>query len=303
MKLAQATFLGLRGVRDQTFDFLDRTSRLPSSFVLFTGPSASGKTRLLEAILMAKEAVAPYAAGASVEGWHRDGVHAAKVVLVWWFNAEECAASGAPEPFVTTEAILREDGIHVDGDEGVLSVLERYRHDDAFGKVEYFPESRRLLSYGPAHGTGEMEQSGLRTETDLRKYGFVPRFLQELMRQPRKQTEFAERIGRLSPTLRYAPGEYPEECFWSNGASPVRYHALCSSEIDAVIFAATSVMLGLSSSVLLIDRPDLHVGADRLGPYLTALGTLGSDNQIFAASPNPGIANAVEGAKVITLTT
>lgn len=301
MKIAQATFLGVRGLSDETFDFTDRSGRLPSNFVLVTGPSASGKTRLLEGIVMAKEAVAPYAAGASVEGWHRDGVQAAKVVLNWWLNPEEQAAAGSNEELVTTEAILREDGIQVDADEGVLTVLERYRHDDAFGKVEYFPESRRLLAYGPAHGTGEMEQSSLRLETDVRKYGFVPRFIQELVRQPRKQTEFAERLTRLSPTLRYAPGEHAEDCFWSNGGAAVRYHALSSSEADAVIFAATSVMLGLSSSVVLIDRPDMHIGFDRLAPWLAALSTLGSDNQIIAASPNPAIANGVEGAKVITL--
>ncbi len=301
MKLAQATFLGIRGLRDETIDFLDKQSRLPASFVFMTGPSASGKTRALEAILMAKEAVAPYAAGGSVEGWHRDGVHAAKVVLTWWLNAEEQAASGSSEAFVTTEAILREEGIQVDADEGVLSVLERYRHDDAFGKVEYFPESRRLLSYGPSHGTSEMEQSGLRTESDVRKYGFVPKLIQELPRLPRKQKAFAEILSRLAPSLRYAPGEYPEDCFRSHDAAPVRYTALSSSEADAVIFAATAVMLGLSHSVVLVDRPDLHVGFDRLGAFLNALATLGEDNQMIVASPNAAIAGAVAGARVIAM--
>jgi hypothetical protein len=301
MKLAQATFLGLRGLRDEKLDFLDKNSRMPASFVLVTGPSASGKTRALEAILMAKEAIAPYAAGATVEGWHRDGVHAAKVVLTWWLNAEEQASSGSPEAFVTTEAILREDGITVDADEGVLSVLERYRHDDAFGKVEYFPESRRLLAYGPSHGTSELEQSGLRTERDVRKYGFVPRFLQELARQPARQRAFSELVTRLAPALRYAPGEYPEVCFRSREAEPVGYEALSSSEADAVIFAATTVMLGLSHSIVLIDRPDLHLGFDRLGAYLNALTTIGTDNQIIAASPNAAIASAVAGARVISL--
>ncbi len=301
MKLAQANFLGLRGLRDEKLDFLDKTSRMPANFIVLTGPSASGKTRTLEALLMAKEAVAPYAAGASVEGWHRDGVHAAKVVLTWWLNAEERAASGAPEPFVTTEAILREDGIQVDADEGVLSVLERYRHDEAFGKVEYFSDSRRLLSYGPSHGTSEMEQAGLRLETDPRKYGFVPKFIQGLPRQPRRQGAFAELLARLAPTLRYAPGELPEECFRSNDAAPVAYHALSSSEADAVIFAATAVMLGLSHSVVLIDRPDLHLGFDRLGAYLDALTTLGADNQLIVASPNAAIGSAVHGARIISL--
>lgn len=301
MKLAQATFLGLHGLRDEKLDFLDKSSMMPSNFVLLTGPSASGKTRALEAILMAKEAIAPYAAGGTVEGWHREGVHAAKVVLTWWLNAEEQAASGSAEAFVVTEAILREDGITVDADDGVLTVLERYRHDEAFGKVEYFPETRRLLSYGPSHGTSEMEQSGLRTERDVRKYGFVPKLLQELVRQPRKQQLFGELVSRLAPGLRYAPGAYPELCFRSRDAAPVGYHALSSSESDAVIFAATAVMLGLSRSVVLIDRPDLHVGFDRLGAYLNALTTLGTDNQIIAASPNAAIASAVAGSRVISL--
>lgn len=301
MKLAQATFLGLRGLRDETLDFLDKQSRLPATFVLLTGPSASGKTRALEAILMAKEAVAPYAAGGSVEGWHRDGVHAAKVVLTWWLNAEEQAASGSSDAFVTTEAILREEGIQVDADEGVLSVLERYRHDDAFGKVEYFPESRRLLSYGPSHGTSELEQSGLRTERDVRKYGFVPKLIQDLPRQPRRQAMFGEILARLAPNLRYAPGDYPEACFRSRDEGPVPYTALSSSEADAVIFAATAVLLGLSRSVVLIDRPDLHVGFDRLGAFLDALTTLGQDNQLIVASPNAAIAGAIAGSRVISM--
>ena len=52
---------------------------------------------------------------------------------------------------------------------------------------------------------------------------------------------------------------------------------------------------------MLIDRPDLHLGFDRLGAYLNALTTLGTDNQIIAASPNAAIASAVQGARVISL--
>ena len=59
MKLARVSFLGVRGLADATYDLVG-PSGVPHDLVVVTGPTASGKTRFLEAVVAAKEAIAPY---------------------------------------------------------------------------------------------------------------------------------------------------------------------------------------------------------------------------------------------------
>ncbi|MBK8941587.1 MAG: hypothetical protein IPM79_29285 [Polyangiaceae bacterium] len=59
MKLSRATFLGIRGLPDVTFDLTSPDTGRPHPVVVLTGPPESGKTRALEAILAAKDVLAP----------------------------------------------------------------------------------------------------------------------------------------------------------------------------------------------------------------------------------------------------
>jgi len=305
MKLARVTFLGVRGLNDATYDLLSAGTGLPHDLVVVTGGSGSGKTRFLEAIALAKEIVAPYGVMPSPTGWLQGAGEAAKIVLTWFLNEEERAAAGVAEALATTEALLLEDAIRADIDDGVQAVLERYEHDGTRGKLEYFPWDRRLVGYGNSVGLEEMEQQLYRASNDPRKYSFLPRFFGALRKETAMAEYFSTLLSYLSNTVRYvAPGPEREawECLSSRGASPVAAHQLSSAEGDAVVFAATAALTQLSHSLVLVDRPDLHAEPARVHAFVAALGTsLGVQNQLIVTSQSRELLSAIDPAQVIRL--
>jgi hypothetical protein len=305
MKLARVTFLGIRGLRDATYDLTNAGTGRPHDLVLVTGGSGSGKTRFLEAIVLAKEIAAPYGVLPSPEGWLEGDGEAAKIVLTWWLDEEERAASGSAEALVTTESLLFEDSIRADIDDGVQAVLERYEQDATRGKLEYFPWDRRLVGYGNSVGLDEMEQRLLRASNDPRKYSFLPRFFVALRRETAMAEYFGTLLSYLSHTVRYAPpGPDHEawECLSSRGGPPVAAYQLSSFEADAVVFAATATLTRLSHSLVLVDRPDLHAEPARVQPFVAALGSsLGVDNQVIVTSQSRELLAALDPAQIIRL--
>jgi hypothetical protein len=71
-------------------------------------------------------------------------------------------------------------------------------------------------------------------------------------------------------------------------------HELSASEADAVMFSATAALVGLSGSIVLIDRPDLH-GIDA-AHALAGLSGLGTDNQLIMSTSSPAFAAGFDGA-------
>ncbi|MFO0611587.1 MAG: hypothetical protein U0414_03295 [Polyangiaceae bacterium] len=304
MKLGRATFLGVRGVADATHEFIHPTTGVPHSVVVFTGPPASGKTRVLEAILAGKEGAAPYATPVAPERWQRTPGDAAKIILLWWLSEDERRAAGVDDTWATTEVIFASEGLRVDADDGVLALLERYEHRADHGKLEYFPANRQLLPYGAAHGLGAAEQRLYRASKDERKYSFVPRFLGTLRQDARRAVAFAERLALLAPTLRFDPerGREAWHVLESSGAgsngNTRDVTELSASEIDAVIFAATAVNIELASSILLVDRPELHAHPMHAAGLLAGLAALGPDNQLILSTSSPEILGAVDPSAI-----
>jgi hypothetical protein len=181
-------------------------------------------------------------------------------------------------------------------------VLERYAHDPAVGKFEYFPATRVLPVLPPFGGVRVTEQRILRAGSDPRKYGFVVRFLHELHGDPEQERSFAALLEALSPTVRYVagdPGDGLPRCLASKGGERVAPDELSEGEVDAVLFAATAVAIGLSRSVVLIDRPDLFVDPAHARSLAAGLRRLGHDNQLLCTA-SPAFADAAQ-AHTITL--
>lgn len=55
------------------------------------------------------------------------------------------------------------------------------------------------------------------------------------------------------------------------------------------------------ASIVLIDRPDLHLAADDQARFLRALASLGEDNQIIAATSSEALVAAMEAPAVVRL--
>lgn len=300
MKIQRATFLGIRGVPDLTLDLVDYRSGLPHDVVILTGPSGSGKTRVLEALIAAKEALGAYGPMTAGAPWLGSG-SAAKIMLTFLLNAEEQQYAGTSSPVQEGEVVFLQDRAKSDAEEGLRSVLERYSHDSNQGKLEYFPANRRFAAHPPYGGLSAAEQRVSRPGKDVRKFSFVVSFLHSLEYNRALADRFANTLAALSPSLRYVPGTSSEgapRCLSSRGGAPVTYAQISDGEADALIFAATAAAIGLDHSLILVDRPDLHL--DDFASVVAGLGALGRDNQLFLTA-RPELATQAAGAHVVNL--
>lgn len=304
MKIVRATFLSIRGVPDGTYDFPQQTAGSANSPIIVTGPEASGKTRFLEALLATKEAIGPY--GPMIDGatWLEPGKQLAKIMLTLALDEEERQYAGTSDNIVEGEATFLAERVRRDADEGLVALLSRYEHGPDAGKIEYFPSSRRLSPLGPYHGTGVIEQRLQRALKDPTKYGFVVRFLRDLPQDPALTKAFSQQLERLSPSCRYVAGE-PQRglprCFSSRGGAAANISELSETEQQAVLIAATAVNIGLSRSIVLLDRPEIGTNSGRVAEFVEALSLLGRDNQVIMATSTPEFLAVVPKANVIRL--
>lgn len=304
MKIQRMTFLGVRGLSDATFDLTDPASGAPHGVVLITGPAASGKTRVLEAIVAAKEGIAPYGPLGPGGPWIAAGGTAAKVAMTFALDEEEQTYAGTQQPTMDGETAFLPHRPRAEADEGLIALLERYDHQNGTGKIEYFPTNRRIPAFPPFHGTNTLEQRVLRPGKDPRKYSFVLRFLRDLEDNKALEKAFAEKLASLSTTVGYervGPTDGMPRCFQSRGATGLAPTELSDAESDAVIFAATSVVIQLRRSIVLVDRPELFTDPRDLPRLYTGLRALGEDNQLFLATSSPELIAAAEGALVLKL--
>jgi hypothetical protein len=303
MKLHKVAFRGLRGLADGTYDLTDPATGEPASLVLVTGPQASGKTRFLEAILAAKEHIAPYAARPQVAPWLRPGESAAKVALTWHLTPEERSYGALADSGAETESIFTAASAQPPEDDGIVAVLRRYEHGHAAGKIEYVPAHRPVPTTGLGTGLSAFEQKPLRTSGDPRKFASVVRVVHELSSGGPTADYFAAILERLSPACHFEPATAADafpRCFpgpW--GARSVR--ELSSGELDAVVLAATAVLIGLSHSLVLVDAPDLFTEPAGVPRLAEGLLSLGQDVQVIATTRSPEAWRAARPGHVITL--
>lgn len=308
MKIAHLTISGVRSLPDLDCDFVSPSTGRPHDSIVVTGPAASGKTSLLELMLAVLETVAPYQGIVRASDWMADAKRGARVDVDLWLDGEgrDGGTDDEPAPSGVTHAVVRftGGGVARDVDRKVARALSRYDHDPARGKREYFPENRGRAWAARNDGLGAHEQALLRSSRDPQKYSFVPRFLAELRTQPAWAKTFARHLEILSPALRYAPAARtgdPTACFANERRSGLCYDALGSSDADAVIVAATAALIGLSHSIVFLDRPELYVASERLVAWVSALAKIGEDNQWIIATGDRALAASVPRGALVSL--
>jgi hypothetical protein len=288
MKVLALQAIGIEGVPDGSYAFADASGG-PAEVVVVAGRPASGKTRLLELLLLVRELIAPTNDEADEEAWVRLGGSSARVIVTFWLEEHERKKLGYATPTVVVELVLGADPelvAPVEPDPGLVFLLESYDHTPDTIKLEYFAESRRLDVGGGSIALEAQSQKPYRTSKDPRKFSFIPDYLRSLQ----SEREAAERFERLlrvfSPALtldRLRAG----------------LESLSSSERDALLLSATSSLVSLSHSVVLVDRPDLYIRDE--ARMLRGLLSLGRSNQLFVTSYSSQLFRAAESCCVIDL--
>jgi hypothetical protein len=294
MKISGLSFRGVASLPDLALDFISPLTGRPHDLVVISGPPASGKTRLCELMLAVLETVGPYQGMVRAPDWCADLGRGARVEMDLWVSDSR---SRAVVDFTAK-------GVRFDIDRAVGRELMHYDHDPAKGKREYFPEGRQRAWGAREDGTSPLEQALLRPTKDPQKYSCIPRFLRELRQDDARRGVFADRLELLSSTVRYSPAPRsgdPTACFTTFAGDRVSYRELSSAEADAVIIAATAAMIGLSHSVVFLDRPELYVPPARLVSWVQALLRVGEGNQWFIASNDEGLAASVDRAQHVAL--
>jgi hypothetical protein len=303
VKLCRAEFLSIRGVPDLTWNLARTAQATPVDVAIVTGGPSSGKTRLLEAILAAKEIIAPYGLPIDGKPWLRPGETAAKIELTFLLDPEEQRRAGGIPAMVHTEALFTPTGCNAEVDEAFASVLDYYEHAAEVGKVDYFAANRGIAPTGPMHGLSPIEQRLYRLGKDPRKYSFIPRLLRDLEGKPERLAWFRTALGGLCPSLRHlgSSGGDPRSYFSSRDGAPQLLSELASTEAEAVLFAATATMVHLDRSIVLVDRPEHSAGERGIVAWLRGARLLGDDMQLLLASASPALLAGVDPAAVLDL--
>ncbi len=301
MKIFALRSIGVRGVPDGSYSFcpasVDPSQGAPDRAhdrVLIVGPSASGKTRLLELIVAIREVISPSDERIEQDPFVRIGNNTSRAVLTLWLDEDERTQIGSSQPLIDAEVVFNGDGLE-EQHAGLVFLFDRYAHDDQTPKLEYFSEKRRLDIGGGDISLGEERQKRYRTSTSVRKLGFLPRFMDSLPKRPEQARRFARGVASLARALRY---DVERHALRSAERTIEDLTELSASEADAVSFAATAALVGLSRSIVLVDRPELH-GLDPVRAF-EGICALGEDNQVIAATSAPELYQGFQGG-VITL--
>ncbi|NUP05557.1 MAG: hypothetical protein HOW73_05805 [Polyangiaceae bacterium] len=300
MKLARATFLSIKGLPDLTCDFVHPDTGLPLDVAVVTGPAQSGKTRVLEALAVAKDVIAPYdAPPEDGEAFVRDDADSAKIELTFAIDAEEQRRFGL-EATAFAEALFTSDEVSREADDALVALLSQYEHAARAGKIEYFPASRGLASYVDPHLFPD-DQGSLRTSKSPSKYAFVPAYLATLAKNESEAQRFATLLGRLCPRLSYARPERgdPVRCIVAPGRSACHPKDLSSTEVDAVVIAATASLIHFERSIVLIDRPERSADETSFATWLAGARSLAEDVQLILASSSPAVIASVDPGAVV----
>jgi energy-coupling factor transporter ATP-binding protein EcfA2 len=326
VRLASLACERVRGVPDGSFAFVDGRTGAPRDVVIITGAPSSGKTSLLEAIAAVKEASGPYGLLPDARRLLRHGATTGRIEATWMLSDAERESAGAVDARVVTAWDLGGTGRPA-MDPAVRRLFSAYSRDPACGKVEYFPDNRRLAESATSRAAPPMNdvaEARPRLTRDPDKYAGILMALRALTahdagraRQlvvaqgialrrsiPDSLAPFKAAVAALIPALRLEdaePGERGTVRFARRDGARMNLADLSASEHQAVLFALAFRHFGLDRSMVLIDEPELHVHTAERVRFLQALVTLGHDNQVIVATGSAEILAAASPGQVIDL--
>jgi len=199
VKLLELETEGVLGAPDGRYEFATPKDEA-HPVTLITGGPASGKSSLLRAVVVAKEALGPYASPLDPKAATRVGASEAKLRTRWRLDATEQQAL-APNGEVDGEAVpvlevvevsisIRGAAIGVETTTRGIDVdalgwlFGQYDADPGHAKFELFPARRHVDPALWRELPGELDavrEASLRLSEDPSKYGFVRRLFFDLV--------------------------------------------------------------------------------------------------------------------------
>lgn len=316
MKVKRLQVDGFRGLPDRDFLFGDPSGKAPN-LVVVTGPTGSGKTSFLEAIIAGKERVAGYGAVGAPAQYLRPGVTGGKVKITWETDATERERFGIETMTIDSEALFGATLTTPEIDPGLQGMLLEYDVEPTSSKVEYFHATRRLRLGSAADptqlGNSSLSDKAIRLTRDDAKYGGLVRFVvaaaMGLDIDPNGQARPKGRVTaafeklcttkKLAGLYRVGDGLFPG--FTDAAGRPIGMSQLSDGELDAFLFATSWVRSGIRRSVVLIDTPELHRSDAEARALVTSLASLEEDNQLIVATRAPGVIGLVPKDRLIQL--
>jgi hypothetical protein len=322
MRLLHLTTEGVAGVPDRLYSFATDTGA-PLDAVLITGGTATGKTRLLEAIVTAKESIGAYGHRGPGERCVAAGRRTARIEATWSLSPAERARAKVATAEVTTCSVFGEGASAAPHPPEGLSELFRDVSGDArLGKFLYFHDARHLPAgrgapHRPGGDTAIEARARLTRQAD--KYAGLRDYLVdvcvaealELSGAARNQgvavgAAAASRVAELREAMRpYLHGKVFDGIDPDGpGAYRVRFRAedgavldlddLSTSERHGVLLAVTLYRLHVHSSIVLIDTPELGHPPDEHAAVFRAITAVGGDrpNQVIAATTSLALLSA-----------
>ncbi len=319
MRIRKVWFDGVRGLPDREFDLTDAKSGGAARLVAITGAASSGKTSFLDAIVAAKEHVGSYGSPPAPASVVRLGEDAAKIRVEWELSQLERDRYGVTEQALVAETLFGDAVLSPPEPHPALAaLLSEYDPEPDAGKVEYFHASRRLpigASVDLTKAAGTQADRMMRLEKSDAKYTGLVRFVVEAglgldvdaEGQPRAPGRAKRAFEALCSTKRLgglysAEGSVLPGFFDAQGAA-YGLSQLSDSELEAFLFAISFVRSGLAGSrcgsLILIDTPEKHLGAEDAVRFVDALSRLGEENQLVVATRSRDLVAAAQ--RVVTL--
>lgn len=311
MKIRRLSLDGVRGLPDRELSLVDDKKDRGAAIVAVTGPQASGKTSLLEAIVAAKESIAPYGAMPDGEELVRHDASAAKIVIEWEASPIERERFGLTR--VVSETIF--GGESPTPDPAFARVMSEYNPETDTGKVEYFHAERSMPIGAPVELTraaGDLLDRVSRLSSDNTKYAGLLRFLVEAglgldidargeKRPPGRVKQAFEALcgtKKLAGLYR-ADGQVCPGFTDAAGKNSFGITQLSASELDLLLFATSFVRAGLvqnrAGSILLVDTPERNVGEADAGALVRGLSALaGAESQLIVATRSASVIDAAD---------
>lgn len=308
MKIQRLSVDGFRGLADRSFLLTDPRSGRAAPLVVVTGPTGSGKTSFLEAIIAGKEQAAAYGPIPPDTACVRPGAGAAKVKILWELSEAERERSGADASVIESEAIYGGAVTPPMNDPALSGLLADYDPDPASPKIEYFHATRRMAigqSVDASTAAGSPVERAQRLSRDDAKYAALVRFIvaaglgldvdrQGSPRPPGRVTAAFAKLcttKKLAGLYRSGDGVYPG--FQDTAGRALGLTQLSDGELDALLFATTFVRSGVRGSVVLVDTPELHRSDSEARAFVEGLMAVEEDNQLVVATRAPSVIGMV----------